>query len=93
MFHVEHGLKMKNQKAFMKVKDHSVSGEFFQLNYNEEFDMFETFPQPKKDDLPQYYNTDDYISHTDSKRNVMEYVYHFVRQFTLKRKIRWFLLK
>jgi 2-polyprenyl-3-methyl-5-hydroxy-6-metoxy-1,4-benzoquinol methylase len=79
---------MENKTLFLKVKDHSVSGEQFQLLYNIEMDMLETYPQPSEDNLSIYYQTKDYISHTDSKRNVMEHVYHAVRQITLKSKIK-----
>ncbi|WP_223032343.1 class I SAM-dependent methyltransferase [Hanstruepera marina] len=79
---------MKEKKQFLNVKDHSVTGEEFQLIYNIALDMLETHPQPLEEQLGLYYKTDDYISHTDSKRNVMEHMYHTVRQFTLKRKVK-----
>ncbi|RXJ52908.1 class I SAM-dependent methyltransferase [Gelidibacter gilvus] len=50
--------------------------------------MLETFPQPSTDKLPDYYKSDDYISHTDGKRNVFEKVYHFVKGIALKRKMK-----
>lgn len=79
---------MNSKNPYLNLKDHSVSGEQFQLFYNDQLDMLETFPQPSEEHLGQYYKTEDYISHTDSKRNVMEYAYHFVRQITLKRKVK-----
>lgn len=78
----------KNKSTYLTVKDHSVSGEEFQLIYNEELDMLETFPQPKAEKLLDYYESEDYISHTDTKRNLLEYVYHSVRQIALKRKLK-----
>lgn len=50
--------------------------------------MLETFPQPKGDKLSEYYNSEDYISHTDNKRNLLEIVYHKVREISLKRKLK-----
>ncbi|SDB61768.1 Methyltransferase domain-containing protein [Flavobacteriaceae bacterium MAR_2010_188] len=70
------------------VKDHSVSQENFQLIYDEDLDMYKTFPQPSIEQLPKYYESDDYISHTDSKRNLTEILYHTVRKFSLKNKLR-----
>ena len=78
---------MNNKSTYLTLKDHSVSGEEFQLIYNKELDMLETFPQPKEEKLSEYYKSEDYISHTDTKRNLLEYVYHFVRQIALKRKL------
>jgi len=79
---------MKNTKPYLTVKDHSVSKEAFQLLYNESLDMLETFPQPAEEKLSGYYKSEDYISHTDSKRNVFEKVYHVVRAMALRRKLR-----
>lgn len=74
--------------TYLRLKDHSVSKEEFQLIYNEEFDMLETFPQPKGDKLSEYYESENYISHTDTKRNLLELVYHKVRSISLKRKLK-----
>lgn len=79
---------MKDKSSYFTVKDYSVSGEEFELKYNSEFDMLETFPQPSEVDLPKYYQTEDYISHTDTKRNLFEKTYHLVRNISLKRKLK-----
>ncbi|WP_157208299.1 class I SAM-dependent methyltransferase [Mariniflexile maritimum] len=72
----------------LKVKDHSVSGEVFELIQNKAFGFLETFPQPSPEKLPEYYKSDDYISHTDSKRNLFEKVYHLVKKFSLAQKLK-----
>ncbi len=81
---------MSNQalkNIYIKVTDHSVSGDNFELIYNEELEMLETFPQPSSEKLPHYYKSEDYISHTDAKRNIFEKVYHVVKGIALKRKL------
>ncbi|WP_298532261.1 class I SAM-dependent methyltransferase [uncultured Algibacter sp.] len=78
---------MKNKSIFLSVKDHSVSGEEFKLIQNSEYGFLETTPQPSLEKLPTYYESEDYISHTDSKRNLFEKVYHLVRTFSLKKKL------
>lgn len=79
---------MKDKSIFLKVKDHSVSGESFQLIKNETYGFLETFPQPEEQKLSEYYKTENYISHTDSKRNLLEKAYHVVRNISLKRKLK-----
>ena len=69
------------------VQDHSVSKEIFELHYNSELDMLETSPLPAPSELSKYYDTEDYISHTDAKRNLFEKVYHLVRSYAIKNKI------
>lgn len=75
-------------KPYIKVKDHSVSGETFQLFHNQEMDYLETTPQPSLEKLPDYYKSEDYISHTNAKRNLFEKVYHQIRTISLKRKLK-----
>lgn len=70
----------------MKVKDFSVSQETFELQYHSEYDLFNTVPVPKY--LNKYYQSEDYISHTDSKRSLFEKIYHWVKQYTLSQKER-----
>ncbi len=79
---------MNDKHTYLNVKDHSVSSEIFQLLYNEEFEMLETFPQPSFERLPKYYQSEDYISHTDAKRNLFEKVYQFVKSLALRRKLK-----
>lgn len=78
----------KTQNTYITVKDYSVSGEDFQLIHNAEFDYLETTPKPSVEDLPGYYKSEDYISHTNSKRNIFEKVYHQVREISLKKKLK-----
>lgn len=71
----------------IKAKDFTVSGEEFTLIKNIKFGYLETTPQPKIEDLPKYYKSEDYISHTNTRRNWFEKTYHKVRNITLKQKL------
>lgn len=73
-------------KEDVVVKDHSVSGEEFTLKYDAKYDMYLTAPKPSKEKLPYYYESEDYISHTDGKRSFFEFAYQTVKAITLKRK-------
>jgi 2-polyprenyl-3-methyl-5-hydroxy-6-metoxy-1,4-benzoquinol methylase len=75
---------MKN----LKVKDYTVSNEIFELKPNPEFGFLETYPQPRKDLLSSYYNSTDYISHTNTKRNLFEASYQIIRKWTLLKKLK-----
>lgn len=72
---------------FLTVKDHSVSGETFELHRDEKLDLLVTHPQPVEKELVKYYESDDYISHTDGKRSVFEKMYQFIKNITLKNKL------
>ncbi|WP_306567913.1 class I SAM-dependent methyltransferase [Flavobacterium lindanitolerans] len=76
-----------NHKHYQTVKDNSVSKEVFELLHDEDWDMLITSPQPKGTELSKYYESDDYISHTDSKRSIFEKAYHFIKNIALKNKL------
>ena len=79
---------MTKNNSYITVKDYSVSNEEFQLFINNEYGYLETSPQPSFENLPEYYKSEDYISHTDTKRNLFEKVYHLIREISLKRKLK-----
>jgi 2-polyprenyl-3-methyl-5-hydroxy-6-metoxy-1,4-benzoquinol methylase len=80
-------MNFSNQSVFIKVKDHSVSNENFELLIDEDLQLLKTFPQPSLDVLPKYYESDDYISHTDGKRSLFEKVYHVIKSYSLNKKV------
>lgn len=80
-------MDISNQQPFLTVQDHSVSQEIFNLYYDSNLDMLVTQPQPSLDQLGKYYESDDYISHTDSKRSLFEKAYHVVKSIALKNKL------
>ena len=77
----------QSKNVLISVKDYSVSGEVFELVKNETFGFLETIPQPDLEKLPEYYKSDDYISHTDSNRNLFERTYHIIKKMALRRKL------
>jgi 2-polyprenyl-3-methyl-5-hydroxy-6-metoxy-1,4-benzoquinol methylase len=80
-------MDISKHQLFLTVKDHSVSKETFDLYRDEALDMLITFPQPDENSLPSYYESDDYISHTDGKRSLFEKAYHFIKNIALKNKL------
>jgi 2-polyprenyl-3-methyl-5-hydroxy-6-metoxy-1,4-benzoquinol methylase len=80
-------MDITNKKHFLTVKDYSVSQETFDLYHDQDLDMLITHPQPSLDILGKYYESADYISHTDSKRSLFEKAYHFVKNIALKNKL------
>lgn len=81
-------MDFSNHNVYIKVKDHSVSGEEFELLLDEKLQLLKTHPQPAADVLGKYYESDDYISHTDSKRSLFEKLYHAVKQKALRDKVK-----
>ena len=76
----------QNLQPFLSCKDHTVSGEVYKVMINKEYDMLVTTPVPKN--LASYYKSENYISHTDSKKSLLDKVYQSVKNITLKRKLK-----
>lgn len=77
----------KENNIYIKVKDFSVSGESFSLLPNEEAEVLKTSPTPSLEKLPSYYESEDYISHTDGKRSLFEKMYHLVKRNAIRQKV------
>jgi 2-polyprenyl-3-methyl-5-hydroxy-6-metoxy-1,4-benzoquinol methylase len=76
------------KNIYLECKDHSVTGEYFKLYYDEYYDMLVTSPQPGEDSIGNYYESKDYISHTDANISFVEKWYQRVKRITLKHKLR-----
>ncbi|WP_337251778.1 hypothetical protein [Maribacter halichondriae] len=72
-------------KSYLRTKDHSVSQEEFELLYDENSEMLVTRPIP--DNLEDYYKSESYISHTDSRKTMVDKMYHAIKSFSLWRKL------
>lgn len=81
-------MDFSKHNIYLKVKDHSVSGEEFELLMDDELQLLKTHPQPAIENLSRYYESDDYISHTDGKRSLFEKLYHTIKQKALRDKIK-----
>lgn len=76
----------KNLDFYLECKDYTVSNEMYNLLYNKEYDLLITDPVPS--DLSKYYESDTYISHTDTSESLIDKVYKTVRNYTLKKKLK-----
>lgn len=75
-------------KSVFSVTDYAVSKEKFNLHYDHDREMFVTQPKPQLDRLGAYYESEDYISHTDSQKTFVDKVYQFVKSYMLSRKLK-----
>lgn len=73
---------------FLTCRDYTVSGKEFDLYWNEEKDILKTFPEPSSTELPSYYKSEDYISHTDSSKSITDKIYQKVKNYMLSFKLK-----
>ncbi|MCF8303229.1 MAG: class I SAM-dependent methyltransferase [Bacteroidales bacterium] len=72
--------------SVMEVKDHFLSGETFSIMRCENCQHRFTNPIPEPDELPGYYQSEEYISHSSSNKGLVNQAYKLVRKYTVKRK-------
>jgi 2-polyprenyl-3-methyl-5-hydroxy-6-metoxy-1,4-benzoquinol methylase len=72
--------------TFLKVKDHSISKEEFEIKQCTSCGFKITSPRPSDQKLPSYYQSEDYVSHSDTKKGVINFMYQKVKAITLKQK-------
>lgn len=75
--------------VYTTCKDHTVTGKDFDLVYDEEREMLITSPRPEKSEISGYYQSQDYISHTDSSKTFFDKIYHKVKRHMLQKKLKW----
>ncbi|MFC2109657.1 class I SAM-dependent methyltransferase [Bacteroidota bacterium] len=80
--------KKSTFETYVSCKDHLVSGEEFDLLLDDNLDLLMTSPKPANEDLGKYYESEAYISHTDSKKSLVDVVYQLVKNHTLKKKLK-----
>ena len=68
--------------------DHYVSGEAFRLCRCRECGFLFTQDFPAEAEIGRYYDTPDYISHSDTRKGLVNTLYHWVRAYMLGRKAR-----
>ncbi|MBK9190601.1 MAG: class I SAM-dependent methyltransferase [Crocinitomicaceae bacterium] len=72
----------------LEVKDHSVSGELFKIVACNNCGLQYTNPVPEEALIGNYYKSDSYVSHSSSKEGLINRVYHVVRWYSLRKKVK-----
>lgn len=72
----------------LNLKDHFLTKEQFSLLECPNCHVRITSPQPNSDIIFQYYKSDDYVSHSDTNKGLINTAYQVVKRYTLGQKIR-----
>jgi 2-polyprenyl-3-methyl-5-hydroxy-6-metoxy-1,4-benzoquinol methylase len=73
-------------EAALYAKDYTVSGKTFDIEQCSDCSLRFTQDVPDASTISPYYQSPDYISHTDSSEGLINRIYHFVRKRTLNGK-------
>jgi 2-polyprenyl-3-methyl-5-hydroxy-6-metoxy-1,4-benzoquinol methylase len=71
------------------LKDHSVSKETFSLVDCENCGLRFTHPIPNEQSIGKYYQSEEYISHSNTKKGLINTIYHVARDLMIHQKMNW----
>ena len=71
----------------LRCKDHSVSGEMFEIYNCSQCLYAATSPQPSASEIGKYYATEEYVSHSDTTEGIVNKLYHQIRKYNTKNKV------
>ncbi len=68
--------------------DHTVSKQTFQIVKCKSCGLVFTNPIPPESEIAKYYQSEEYISHSDTKRGLVAKIYHLVRNYAVGQKLK-----
>jgi 2-polyprenyl-3-methyl-5-hydroxy-6-metoxy-1,4-benzoquinol methylase len=71
----------------MSCVDHTVSRETFNIVKCKACSFKYTNPRPTEDQLGPYYKSEEYVSHSNTKKGFINSTYQYVRKYTLLKKL------
>lgn len=88
MIHYTHCPVCNSQQSnfIFEVKDYTVSQSCYEVHECQHCTHRYTQDVPDANEIGAYYKADTYISHTDTKSDLISKLYHYVRNITLKGK-------
>jgi ubiquinone/menaquinone biosynthesis C-methylase UbiE len=72
---------------FLSCVDHTVSRETFNIVQCDSCGFKFTSPRPEEKDLGKYYKSEEYVSHSNTKKGFINSTYQQVRKYTLLKKL------
>ena len=69
-------------------KDYFVTGEIFDICECQTCNFILTAYPPKPNDIGNYYKSETYISHSNTNKGLINKIYHLVRDYMIKKKVR-----
>ncbi len=72
---------------FLQCIDYTVTGEVFNIVSCEKCSLKFTNPRPDQNSINKYYESENYISHSNSSRGLINKIYHFIKNIAIKKKI------
>ncbi len=76
-----------NMGPYLNCKDYTVSKEVFQITRCNDCSFLFTNPRPIQAEIGKYYQSEDYISHSNTKKGIFNKLYQYIRNITIDQKL------
>jgi len=76
----------KKHSPFIQAVDHNVSNDKFNIVECNDCNFRFTTPIPTEETIGEYYKSEDYISHSSTKKGIINKLYHIIRERAIKQK-------
>ena len=80
-------MKTPKGSIYISTKDYFKSQEAFDLVLDSSREILITTPQPAPEDLAGYYESQAYISHSNTQKGIVPFLYRLAQKWSLKNKI------
>ena len=81
-------MKTPNHPIYVSTKDYFKSQEPFDLVRDSSGEILITTPQPAPEKMASYYQDQEYISHSDTGKGLIPFLYRLVQKRSLKQKVK-----
>lgn len=78
----------KDQQLFLECTDYTVSNEQFKIVNCNGCGFKFTNPRPEEQKIGAYYQSEEYVSHSNTSKGVVNSLYQLVRKYTLSQKFK-----
>ena len=76
----------ESHRNFVEAEDHNVSKDRFNIVECNDCSFRFTNPIPREDTIGDYYKSENYVSHSGTKKGFINRVYHVVRSRAIRQK-------
>ena len=81
-------MKTPNYSIYISTKDYFKSQETFDLVRDSSGEILITTPQPALERMASYYQDQEYISHSDTGKGLIPFLYRLVQKRALQQKVK-----
>ena len=76
----------ENNSHFLEIKDYFLTQKVFKILECNDCKLLFTTPCPSPEKIGDYYKSEDYLSHNETKKGIIPAIYNLVKKINIKNK-------